>query len=182
MPLSPESVNPNSAVAEHLFTFDFSFGIDTQGPGWFSIDGVDDITQIGSDGAGGSFVLLPSQQVLYVSSEGQAGIIAADFEEFIQLIVALPYWQSILSLSAGGDVNEMQRAANWLEEADIDDENEVNAARDFVRSELHLPKANDPVIALHAAISGSDAIVRAPDGHPYSTLLGTSRVPADANQ
>ena len=55
------------------------------------MDGVEQFQQIGSDAAGGAFVLLPpAQRVLYVSSEGQAGIIAADFEEFIQLIVACP--------------------------------------------------------------------------------------------
>ena len=96
--------------------------------------GVEQLQQIGSDAAGGAFVLLPpAQRVLYVSSEGQAGIIAADFEEFIQLIVACPCWHDILKYSANGNLHQMRAAAAALE-ATPEDEDEVSEARDVVRS------------------------------------------------
>jgi len=90
MPLTPDDVSDEAA--ERLsWPLDFRIEPPSQGGGWFSVDGVEQFQQIGSDAAGGAFVLLPpAQRVLYVSSEGQAGIIAADFEEFIQLIVACP--------------------------------------------------------------------------------------------
>ena len=134
--------------------------------------------QVGSDGAGGAFVLLPSQNVLYVSSEGRAGIIAGDFEAFVQLVVACPYWLDVLKFSAGGDLAEMRRAATALE-ATLDDEEEVNDAREGIRAALDLPKPDDPVGALYDAIAASDAIVRATDGSPFTTLF--NRFSIDSN-
>jgi hypothetical protein len=100
MPLTPNEVSDEAA--ERLsWPLDFRIEPPSQGGGWFSVDGVEQFQQIGSDAAGGAFVPLPpAQRVLYVSSEGQAGIIAADFEEFIQLIVACPCWHDILKYSA----------------------------------------------------------------------------------
>lgn len=90
MPLTPDQLGDQPA--ERLGrSFDFWIEPPSQDRAWFSVDGVERFQQIGNDGGGGAFVLLPpSQRVLYVSSEGEAGIIAADFEEFIQLIVACP--------------------------------------------------------------------------------------------
>jgi hypothetical protein len=160
-------------AAERLsWPLDFRIEPPSQGDGWFSVDGVEQFRQIGSNVAGGAFVLLPrAQRVLYVSSEGQAGIIAADFEEFIQLIVACPYWRDVLKYSANGNPHEMRRAAAALE-ATLGDEDEVNEARDVVRSQLGLAEPVDSVGALHRAVAASDAIVRAPDGNPCVGLLG----------
>ncbi|WP_245330542.1 hypothetical protein [Bradyrhizobium sp. AS23.2] len=126
--------------------------------------------QIGGDASGGAFMLLPPQNVLYVSSEGRAGIIAESFEAFVQLVVARPYWLDILKFSAGGDLAEMRRAADALETT-LDDEDEINEAREKIHSALDLPAASDPVGALYEAVAASDAIVRAADGSPFTTLF-----------
>ncbi len=170
MPLTPDQLSDEAA--EWLsWPLDFSIEPASQGRGWFAVDGVEQFRQIGSDASGGAFVLLPPAQcVLYVSSEGQAGIIAADFEEFIQLIVACPYWHDILKYSANGNLHEMRRAAAALE-ATLEDEDEVNEARDFVRSQHGLAEPADPVGALHRAITMSDVVVRAADGNPCVGLL-----------
>jgi hypothetical protein len=115
-------------------------------------------------------MLLPPQNVLYVSSEGRAGIIAESFEVFVQLVVAHPYWLDILKFSAGGDLAEMRRAAEALETT-LDDEDEINEACEEIRSALELPVADDPVGALYEAVAASDAIVRATDGSPFTTLF-----------
>ncbi|WP_245331886.1 hypothetical protein [Bradyrhizobium sp. NAS80.1] len=115
-------------------------------------------------------MLLPPQNVLYVSSEGRAGIIAESFEAFVQLVVARPYWLDILKFSAGGDLVEMRRAADVLETT-LDDEDEINEAREEIRGALDLPAANDSVGALYEAVAASDAIVRATDGSPFTTLF-----------
>jgi hypothetical protein len=93
MPLSPEVLTANPEVPEQLsWSFDLRFAIDPEEPVWFSVDGADAIRQIACDGTGGVFALLPgSSRVLYVSSEGAAGILAADLDEFIGLVVACPY-------------------------------------------------------------------------------------------
>jgi hypothetical protein len=170
MPLSPEALRANGDVAERLSASDFTLESGDHEPGWFSIDGVDDVRQIGSDGSGGAFVLLPTGNVLYASSEGRAGTIARNFEEFVRLIAACPYWLDVLKFSAGGDIDEMRRAADALE-AVLDDEDDVNEARDLVRTRLGLPEADDPVGALYAAVAESATIVRAGDGSPFTTLF-----------
>lgn len=168
MPLTPEVLTARGEVVAWLGSLDVSFAPDEEP--WFTIDGVESPRQIGSDGSGGAFVLLPSQNVLYVSSEGRAGIIAGSFEAFIQLVVARPYWLDILKFSAGGDLQEMRRAADALE-ATLDDADDVNEAREEIRCALDLPGPDDPVGALYEAVAASDAIVRATDGSPFTTLF-----------
>lgn len=168
MPLTPEVLTAQGEVVAWLGSLDVSFAPDEEP--WFTIDGVESPRQIGSDGSGGAFVLLPSQDVLYVSPDGRAGIIAESFEAFIQLVVARPYWLDILKFSAGGDLQEMRRAADALE-ATLDDEDDVNEAREEIRTQLDLPGADDPVGALYEAVAASDAIVRATDGSPFTTLF-----------
>lgn len=168
MPLTPEVLTAQGEVVAWLGSLDVSFAPDEEP--WFTIDGVESPRQIGSDGSGGAFMLLPSQNVLYVSPDGRAGIIAESFEAFIQLVVARPYWLDILKFSAGGDLQEMRRAADALE-ATLDDEDDVNEAREEIRTQLDLSEADDPVGALYEAVAASDAIVRATDGSPFTTLF-----------
>lgn len=174
MPLTPEVLTARGEVVAWLGSLDVTFTPDEEL--WFTIDGVDSPRQIGSDGSGGAFVLLPSQNVLYVSSEGRAGIIAADFEAFVQLVIARPYWLDILKFSAGGDLAEMRRAAGALE-ATLEDD--VNEAREEIRGGLDLPETDDPVGALYEAVAASDAVVRATDGSPFTTLF--NRFSIDSN-
>lgn len=168
MPFTPEFVTANRAVFKGLADLDVSL-IPNETP-WFTIDNVGQPRQIGRDGTGGAIALMPSQSVLYVSADGRAGIVAVTFEAFIQLVVAHPYWRDILKFSAGGDLQEMRRAAEWLEAAQ-DDEDEVNEARETICRGLDLREANDPVAALYEAVASSDAVVRAPDGNPCTTLF-----------
>jgi hypothetical protein len=168
MPLTPEVLTAQGEVVAWLGSLDVSFAPDEEP--WFTIDGVESPRLVGSDASGGALVLLPSQNVLYVSSEGRAGVIAESFEAFIQLVVARPYWLDILKFSAGGDLQEMRRAANALE-ATLDDEDDINEAREEIRGSLDLPEADDPVGALYDAVAASDAIVRAADGSPFTTLF-----------
>jgi hypothetical protein len=168
MPLTPEDLTAQGEVVAWLGSLDISFAPDEEP--WFTIDGVESPNQIGSDASGGAFVLLPTRNVLYVSSEGRAGIIAETFEAFIQLVVARPYWLDILKFSAGGDLEQMRRAADALE-ATLDDEDDVNEAREEILLRLNLPPAADPVSALYEAVAASDAIVRATDSSPFTTLF-----------
>ena len=60
----------------------------------------------------------------------------------------------------------MRRAAEAL----LNDEDEINEAREEIRKSLDLDEADDPIGALYVAIAASDAIVRATDGSPSMTL------------
>ncbi|MVT50769.1 hypothetical protein GPL17_09730 [Bradyrhizobium yuanmingense] len=176
MPLTPEILTANSEVVARLRSLDVSFEPDEEP--WFTIDGVESPRHIGSDGSGSAFVLLPSQNVLYVSSEGRAGIIAESFDALIQLVVARPYWRDILKFSGGGDLAEMRRAADALE-ARLQDEDDVSEAREQIRGALALADADDPVDALYEAVAASDAIVRATDGSPFTTLFNRFSIDND---
>ena len=169
MPLSPEVLTANAEVLDRLtWTFDLHFV--TEVPLWFSVDGAKAIGRIARDGTGGVFALVPgSPRVLYVSSEGAAGIVAADLDEFIALIVACPYWRDILHYSGSGNLDEMRRAAAAQEAGAADDE-ELEEARALLKSELRLTEPADPVGALHRAVSTSDVIVRA-HGIPFGSLF-----------
>lgn len=168
MRLTPEVLTANTGIAARFGRLDVWFAGDDEP--WFTIDGIESPRQIGRDGAGGAFVLLPSGNVLYVSAEGRTGIIANSFGAFVQLVVAHPYWPEILKFSAGGDLAQMRRAAQALE-ATMDDEDEINDAREDIRRGLDLATPEDPVGALHQAVAASDVVVRAPDGYPFTTLF-----------
>jgi hypothetical protein len=171
MSLRPDQLAANAEVVETLgWASDFEPEIDPDEPLYFTVDGVDQIERIGRDGAGGEFVLLkPSGRVLYVSSEGQAGTIAADLDEFVALMIACPYWRDILKYSADGDLNEMRRAATALETSYEDDDD--LEARAFLKAHFQLRDPADPVGALHSAVSASGVVVRMPDGAPCMSLF-----------
>jgi hypothetical protein len=173
MALSPEDLIAHPDAAELLGVCNLELSVRPEEPAWFIVDGIPAVRQIGEDGAGGIVALLPpTQRVLYVTSEGQAGIIAADLETFIQLIVAYHYWEDILSYSGNGQLDEMRRSAVAME-ATLDDGDEVDEARDALRSIFALAEPDDPIDALHQAVSSSDVVVRPPDGEPFTTLFGT---------
>jgi hypothetical protein len=175
MPLTPETIAANEDAVERLgWMFDFRIDIEPGEPVWFKVDGIERISPIGQEGAGGIFALLPDSRVLYVSSEGQAGVLAANFQAFIELIAGCPYWQDILKYSGQGQLSEMRRAAIALEAINLDDEDEDRKeARDFLRTRFDIDEPADPVGELHQAVSTSDVVVRTPDGNPCTTLFNS---------
>ncbi len=163
---APLTTNPD--VQDLLMTAcDFQVG---HGATWFSIDGVDHFEVVATDGGGGVFVVTPSSPcVLYVSSEGQAGVVAADFDELLTLVVLCPYWRDLLSASRGGDIEAMREAVPRLEEMCIDDE--IDDARSFLKAELEVQEPDDLVGQLHRMVSTSGFVVRAPDGNTATSLF-----------
>jgi hypothetical protein len=174
MPLSPETLTANAEVLERLsWTFELRVTTDDREPVWFSVDGGEGIRRIARNGAGGVFALISgSPRVLYVSSEGAAGIVAADLDEFIALVAACPYWHDLLKFSGNGNLDEMRRAATVLELGTVDDE-ELEEARAVLKSELGLGELADPVGSLHHAVSTSDLIIRDQYGSPFGSLFNT---------
>jgi hypothetical protein len=172
MPIHLAELAANAELVERL-AWDFDLRIDTTppGPAGFTIDSISDLEPIGGEGAGGWFVRLPDARILYISSDGEAGTIASDLDAFLQLIVAHSYWQDILKFSGGGELKEMRRAAAALEAMTLDEEDDLEDVRKFVRSELKLRRPEDAIGALHQAVSTSTLVVRAPDGSPCSGLF-----------
>lgn len=178
MTLSPEVLTADADMAAAFSAFDVLPARDAAP--WFTIDDQGQPRQFARNGSGGAFVLLPTLNVLYVSSDGRAGIIADSFEAFVALIVACPYWTEVLKFSAGGDLGEMRRAAEILEE-ELEDPDEVEAARRTIRDRLGLSPSGDAIGQLYEAVAASEVVVRAPDGTPLTTLFNRFSLDGDSD-
>jgi hypothetical protein len=171
MPLDLAKLAANDELVERLgWSFDLSIDIAPDEPVWFTIEGISKLEPIGSEGAGAMFVRLPDGR-MYVSSEGEAGIIAADLDAFMQLVAAHPYWKDLLKFSGNGKLSEMRRAAIAMEAMTLSEQDDLEEERGFVKAELGLAEPEDAVAALHQAVSTSDVIVRTPHGITCTTLF-----------
>jgi hypothetical protein len=113
--------------------------------------------------------------ILYVTSEGQAGVIASSMTEFLQLVLAHPNWSDLLKFSGGGQLGEMERVAPYLDEEFLDDVPDVHASRSIVVNGLSLAPASSPIARLHHAVAvlGAGITVHAPDEGQCDGLFGS---------
>jgi hypothetical protein len=156
---------------------------DAGGPFGFAVDGASCCESVGRDATGGIFAVYgPQQRVLYVSSDGQAGVIAASLDELVALLVACPYWQTLLSVARARTLAELRRVAPIVEEVFLDGDEGADY-REFVRATLDIALSGDPLKALHHAVTvlGKDVIVRAPDGSICAPLLGPRPIAQQAS-
>jgi hypothetical protein len=142
-------------------TFDFYLVDDAQPIDWFTIDGASKWRVIAKKGSGGAFLLFGDDERLgFVSSEGQAGIIAPSLAEGLSLIVAYPYWESLIA----EDIETMHDLVEDEEDGLLGDIEDADEHRAIVDARLGLPEIDDPLAALHRTITtlGGDFIVRPP--------------------
>lgn len=177
MEITAHHIVKNRRLVETLATaFDIDF---TPAPGesvWFTVKAPESFLPIATEGAGGVFLQgVSSDSILYVTSEGQAGIVAASLAEFLQLVMAHPYWFDLLKFSGGGQLREMERVARYLEEELLEDKPSIQMSRDIVAQALLLASAPAPISALHFAVTsiGTGISVQAPDGTECSGLFGS---------
>lgn len=64
------------------------------------------------DGAGGGYYLLEDGRILFIDSEGLAGVLAKDFGTFIATVTSLPSWRDALRHVGLDDVEAAR--AQWL--------------------------------------------------------------------
>jgi len=140
-------------------------------PTWFSIGGVSDFPVFARDGAGGLFVMAPgATHVVYATSEGQAGVVARDFEALVRLIVLRPRWRDILKFAAKGNLSEMRRADAWFEQENFEDEELVETRNALVKA-LGFSQSDDVVGVLHEMLTTVDLDIRIYD-QPAESLFG----------
>lgn len=142
---------------------------------WFKIEPQQDAMVFAKEGAGGYFIQLQKTgNIAYISSEGQAGIIAQDLNNFLCLVIAHPYWQDLLHFSDNGNLDEMQKAMPLLEDGLVDDEPEINDYRKTLISLLSINTSVDLVNALHDAVTSSlgQLTVKANDDSIFGSLFG----------
>ena len=157
MAISLNDLTANAEIRERIFSIcDIDIVAGTSEPAsWITIDGTTDFSVIARDGSGGLFVVTPSSpRIIYASSEGEAGVIADDLESLMVLVVTCPYWQDLLKYCGSGrTVEEMRRAAPFIESSWIGEEEEFAQAREFLASGLGIAAPRDLLGALHRAVS-----------------------------
>jgi hypothetical protein len=167
--------------------FDFSLRRRPAEPVWFRVD-ASDLVPIAGDASGGVFSRLTKRPfrgaVLYVSSEGLAGIVGHDLREWLQIqlqiLLGLPLWVSVLHFSGHGCLPEMRKAQRYVEADDSFTRTDWKTPRLFVSEALGLVPLDDPVGALHRSVSAGQAIsVTSPSGWQCESLFGSFVVEDD---
>jgi hypothetical protein len=150
---------------------------DPNEPVWFTVQDSRDIAILARDGSGGMFFTVANgPRIIHASSEGEAGVIGSDIDEFLAIIVTCPYWRDLLHASGGGSLEEMRRAhpvmeAYWLDE---DDDNE--AMREHLMVAIGITPPDDLIAVLHRNIATQMAFAHAQDGSALQTLFGNGTI------
>lgn len=116
---------------------------------------------IAGDGTGGTFFLTgeraSNRPVLYASSEGEAGIIARNLSEALELMVGFPYWRDCLGYSNNGDIETMQAAAVLLHGDLLRNHPDADLEQTRAAALAGIERKPVPVLVrqLHAAVSSA---------------------------
>lgn len=121
-----------------------------------------------------SDVDLAKRPVLFVSSEGQAGIIGRDLEQFLSIIIAMPCWMDCLKFSGGGQLAEMRRAFPLCESDLSMEKRSVESSRRALMTRLQIQSPPDPILALHENVREMSPrfFAYAKDGWQFEGLFG----------
>ncbi|MBM3529758.1 MAG: hypothetical protein FJX62_16870 [Alphaproteobacteria bacterium] len=165
-----------------LSSFDLRVAGDNADPPWFDTAPLAPFEIVATKGAGCIYALTgPHEHVLFVTSEGQASLIAASLQECLELVIAHPYWEDALR-SSGGDLETLRgllgEDAGDFEDEILDDNPEIEDYRPLLRKRLGLREPADAAQSLLHAVTtlgaGINLKVRASDGHPCEPLIGVS--------
>jgi len=172
--LSIKDIRKNPRICELLENFDVEIGKHIH-EDWYAIRGIASFDSFGAEGAGGRHVLLPDGRILFISSEGSAGVIANDLIAFLDLVSGAPYWPDMLHFSFGGDLGFMTQAEELLRR---DPHNEEDWPLELVAELRGLVGLRAPrrtyALTLHDALTNSDKNLQvlSSDGTPYGNLFG----------
>lgn len=129
------------------------------------------VRAIAGDGAGGTYYQVGAMDagerpVLYISSEGEGGLVAESLAQVLELVIGLPYWQDCLP-GRGFPLAALE-AEYRTTFPDLD------ARRDRVSALLGLarPPAAELVARLHACVARGvpDYVPVGPNGEAYRPL------------
>jgi hypothetical protein len=132
----------------------------------------------GRNGAGGSFCLGSGPDgtphaVLYISTEGEAGVVAGSLDAFFATIAAIPYWIDCLDRSGGASLDAMRLAAANGEREFIEEIDGFAGKRKRLQKLLGLPVPTDALGLLHRAVSVlPPPVVFDDQGNGYVGLFG----------
>jgi hypothetical protein len=173
MTVNIEDIRINREIRDLLFHFDFDVLDSDDQQNWFVVEGGEQWGRFAGDGSGGCYIRPTTDgPIAFVSSEGAASIIAQNLEECLQLVIACPYWITVIR----PDIDAMRAAAHEEEEAALDDNEDLDDHREALCTLLQLKPSGRELEYLHRAIttSGRDLKVSplTDRAHIMSSLLG----------
>ncbi|WP_230862662.1 hypothetical protein [Amycolatopsis camponoti] len=74
-----------------------------------------ELRAVAGDASGGTFFVCDDGPVLYAGSEGTAGIVAADLDATIRLVVGVPTWQDVVADAPDTDAMRASFEASYAE-------------------------------------------------------------------
>lgn len=182
MPLNLRSLAEASDIRE-LLEYPLDFRLLAAGESladWYRVVGDEQFTAIAGDATGSRFLLgETSEHLLYVSTEGQAGIVAASLQEFLQLLLLPVPWEDLLKFSGGGQLSEMQRCFEVLsqpeDDADVEYAEERVSAQRALALRFDLVADEAAVSLLHRAVAelSHRVPVVSPDGERFEGLFNS---------
>ncbi|PAE35452.1 hypothetical protein [Bacillus sp. 7884-1] len=144
---------------------------------FFTVD--DKATIIAQDASGGFFALIGKGEpenlpVIYISSEGQAGKVGKNLEEFISVMVTCPYWIDLLKFSGNGQVSEMKKALPLLKDETLEDFPEMETFKGKIISELSIYSISNPVETLfESMVSEPHISIFSLEGDKFDSLFNS---------
>lgn len=140
-------------------------------------------TVIAEDGMGGLFLAygsgaVESLPVLHGTSEGQCGRVASNLDEWLAILLAVPYWRDLLKFSGGGQLELMRKTAIFMERDSKEELPDLPEARSRILDQLPIRRLDDPIKVLHDNVQTTDCVLVAKDGYQCRSLFGTF-IPTD---
>jgi hypothetical protein len=142
---------------------------------FFDVD--DEVTVIAQDASGGVFTFYGSGEdmdlpIVFISSEGEAGKVGRNFEEFLGIMIACPYWRDILKFSGNGQLVEMFKSQPFLEAEILEDFPGIINAKKKLISMLDIIEVPKPVETLYEAMTSEPHIViKSLEGEKFDSLF-----------
>jgi hypothetical protein len=178
----PKQLQPlgDDALADLFWEWCEFAALEEPPPDWVELESKEPLQVVGKNACGGRFCLFPamadySGRLLYVDSEGRAGVIANSLAEGIGMMLALPTWRDCLKFSGGGKLEEMRKAAalslrDFRARHANEEANRLKLSKAFALTPMPAP-----VDTLHRVISEGTAVrvVATIDGSAYEGLFGT---------
>lgn len=142
----------------------------------------EELVVLAQDDAGGAYSIIEhiepeDSPVIYVSSEGAAGRVGSGFNEFLEILIAMPYWKDVLKFSDNGNLQEMRKAAQYLEKEILEFESDIDDKRAQLYKALELSPLSDPIQNLYNSVKVGPSIeIKDSDGTSYDGLFNTFKV------
>ncbi|MEV6792063.1 hypothetical protein AB0M87_08715 [Streptomyces sp. NPDC051320] len=182
-------------VPAELAARSFGFDLDRAGRGEaVRLASGASLDPLAGDGAGGAYFVCGGGPVLYASAAGAAGLIGADPDEALEMLIGLPAWRDLLQLAPGAGERQLLAAVAESEKELRARVPDLDAGRSELRDALGFAERSpvELVARLHTALLRTEpghvlldtATGRAHgllDPHPRTPLRETVLAPGRAD-